>query len=100
MVSWLSSAGGASSILIRLRDHAIILAMDCMLTWPSGPRDTDGVWAPHWYGQVQQSTGFHHPRPPGKRPELTGEAAETAEICREYYDQLHAARFVIPDASR
>ena len=29
--------------------------MDCMLTWPSGPRDTDGVWAPHWYGQVQQS---------------------------------------------
>ncbi|HPF73458.1 MAG TPA: hypothetical protein P5171_10695 [Xanthomonadaceae bacterium] len=74
--------------------------MDCMLTWPSGPRDTDGVWAPHWYGQVQQSTGFHHPRPPGKRPELTGEAAETAEICREYYDQLHAARFVIPDASR
>ena len=65
---------------------------DCMLTWPPGPRDTDGVWAPHWYGQVNESTGFHHAKVPGKRPQLEGEAAETAEICREYYDQLFAAR--------
>ncbi len=31
---------------------------DRMLRWPAGPRDTDGVWAPHWYAAVQKSTGF------------------------------------------
>lgn len=66
--------------------------MDCMLTWPSGPRETDGVWASHWYGRVQQSSSFQHPRPADKRHELTGEALETAEVCRAYYDQLFAQR--------
>jgi Sulfotransferase domain len=31
---------------------------DRMLSWPPGPRDSDGVWAPHWYGAVERSTGF------------------------------------------
>jgi len=29
-----------------------------MLKWPAGPRASDGVWAPHWYGSVERSTGF------------------------------------------
>ena len=29
-----------------------------MLSWPSGTRDTDGVWAPHWYSEVEKTTGF------------------------------------------
>jgi hypothetical protein len=29
-----------------------------MLHWPAGRRDSDGVWAPHWYAAVEQSTGF------------------------------------------
>ena len=29
-----------------------------MTRWPAGPRDSDGVWASHWYGSVHQSTGF------------------------------------------
>ncbi len=32
-----------------------------MLSWPPGARDTDGVWAPHWYERVNQSTGFGPP---------------------------------------
>ncbi|MBN7795712.1 HAD family hydrolase [Parahaliea mediterranea] len=32
-----------------------------MLGWPAGPRDSDGVWAPHWYASVEQSTGFEAP---------------------------------------
>jgi hypothetical protein len=38
--------------------------LDAMLSWPAGPRDTDGVWAPYWYEEVQKSTGFApwHPR--------------------------------------
>ncbi len=31
---------------------------DAMLAWPAGPRDSDGVWAPHWYDAVESSTGF------------------------------------------
>ena len=29
-----------------------------MLSWPLGTRDTDGVWAPHWYSEVEKTTGF------------------------------------------
>lgn len=32
-----------------------------MLSWPAGPRDTDGVWGEHWYESVWQSTGFERP---------------------------------------
>ncbi|MEM7218481.1 MAG: HAD family hydrolase [Pseudomonadota bacterium] len=31
---------------------------DAMLEWPAGRRDSDGVWAPHWYQSVEASTGF------------------------------------------
>jgi hypothetical protein len=29
-----------------------------MLSWPAGPRPTDGVWGRHWYEGVWRSTGF------------------------------------------
>ncbi len=29
-----------------------------MLSWSAGPRKEDGVWAPWWYKNVHQSTGF------------------------------------------
>lgn len=29
-----------------------------MLQWPSGPRDSDGVWSSHWYHSVESSTKF------------------------------------------
>jgi Sulfotransferase domain len=29
-----------------------------MLSWPAGPRASDGVWAPYWYEAVLRSTGF------------------------------------------
>ena len=32
-----------------------------MLTWPSGPRADDGIWAAHWYDAVHRSTGFGGP---------------------------------------
>jgi hypothetical protein len=31
---------------------------NAMLKWPAGPRDSDGVWAPHWYHSVANSTEF------------------------------------------
>ncbi len=35
-----------------------------MLHWPKGPKSYDGVWAPHWYNAVHQSTGFEDPEGP------------------------------------
>ena len=29
-----------------------------MLSWPTGLRESDGVWATHWYHSVANSTGF------------------------------------------
>jgi hypothetical protein len=34
-----------------------------MLSWPPGPRDSDGVWAKYWYGSVNRSTGFQPWKP-------------------------------------
>jgi hypothetical protein len=36
---------------------------ESMLSWPTGRRDTDGIWAEHWYGAVENSTGFSQPKP-------------------------------------
>ena len=56
-----------------------------MLQWEAGPRDTDGVWAKHWYHSVNQSTGFAGPRPPAPcPPELEGTVAE----CQPHYEKL------------
>jgi hypothetical protein len=61
-----------------------------MLAWPAGPRDSDGVWAPHWYASVVASTGFA----PYHRPEhdLPDRLKPLAERCQPYFEVLHAAR--------
>ena len=47
--------------------RALCAALDmpfdaAMLSWPAGPRATDGAWAPYWYASVENSTGFGLPR--------------------------------------
>jgi len=59
---------------------------DAMLRWPTGRRDSDGVWASHWYQRVEQSTGFG-PAAAGE-PELAPEHRALAEEMRAYYEQL------------
>ena len=61
-----------------------------MLSWPPGPRDTDGVWAPYWYDSVWRSTAFgaHHPRTDPLPPRL----ATLAQRCQPYYESLYAHR--------
>jgi hypothetical protein len=54
-----------------LRDPPRVLGVLCralgieysarMVRWPPGRRPTDGVWAAHWYGAVERSTGFGAP---------------------------------------
>lgn len=63
---------------------------DRMLSWPSGPRTSDGVWAPHWYDAVNASTGFN--KPVEKPVDLSPRLAAIAERCREDYEFLYARR--------
>lgn len=63
---------------------------DRMLSWPAGPRDTDGVWAPHWYAAVQASTGFEPWRP--RDVNLSEHDAAVAATCRPAYESLHERR--------
>jgi hypothetical protein len=61
-----------------------------MLSWLPGRRDTDGPWAPHWYGAVEASTGFG---PLETEPEvLPDDARRVADQCRPYYERLAAHR--------
>jgi hypothetical protein len=61
-----------------------------MLSWPPGPRPSDGVWAPHWYAAVWRSTGFESRRP--RHESLSGHDAEVAEACRPTYEALRERR--------
>jgi Sulfotransferase domain len=63
---------------------------DRMLSWPAGPRDSDGVWAPYWYDSVYASTGFAPYRPP-EHP-LPARLEPLAEACLPYFSRLHEYR--------
>ena len=61
-----------------------------MLAWPPGRRATDGVWAKHWYAEVEKSTGFESWRPrPGELPPAL---ARVHAECLVPYRALHALR--------
>jgi hypothetical protein len=64
--------------------------IDRMLHWQAGPRDSDGVWAPHWYDAVWASTGFAPWR--SREVDLDQHDAAVAEACRPAYERLHALR--------
>ena len=61
-----------------------------MLHWPPGPRASDGIWAPHWYHAVWQSTGFE--KPSSKQEKLMPAGAKVAAECHEFYQLLRAYR--------
>ena len=59
---------------------------DAMLNWPRGYRDSDGVWATHWYNRVIESTGFKPYKE--KDTPLTEREAEVAAACQADYAYL------------
>jgi hypothetical protein len=61
-----------------------------MLSWAPGRRETDGPWAPHWYGAVEGSTGFGTPET--EPVDLPAEARHLADRCRQYYERLATQR--------
>ncbi|MDA3038952.1 MAG: HAD family hydrolase [Actinomycetota bacterium] len=66
-----------------------------MLRWPAGPRESDGVWAPHWYDAVWASTGFAAQVEPLPLPEVGRKAQAVFEEAMSFYEVLAAARLTL-----
>ncbi|MBA8883427.1 HAD family hydrolase [Dokdonella fugitiva] len=77
-------------ILTELCSRIGIAFSQRMLQWPSGPRASDGVWAPWWYHAVEQSTGFTAYEE--RSPALGAFQQRLADQCRPYYERLSAHR--------
>ncbi len=61
-----------------------------MLSWPVGPRSSDGVWAKYWYQTVQASSGF---APYVSKAHTLPQALEPlAEACAPHYRNLYEHR--------
>lgn len=79
-----------------LKDPELMLARLCgaigisfdknMLTWPSGSRKEDGVWADYWYHNVHKSTGFIKSQP--KEVKVPDELKIVCNEATTYYDEL------------
>jgi len=72
-----------ASALRRMCEALGVAYTDRMLSWPPGRRATDGVWAAHWYANVERSTGFEPLRPSDASP-----PARLAGVLREC-DRVH-----------
>ena len=73
------------NVLGQLCEHIGVPFTPAMLRWEPGPRPEDGVWAPHWYHAVHQSTGFAPYRPKTDFPErLEPLLCE----CQPWYERL------------
>jgi hypothetical protein len=59
-----------------------------MLSWPPGPRDSDGVWAPYWYDSVWRSTGFRPPAASVAPPRLDPALEPLLDRCLPFYQGL------------
>ena len=65
---------------------------DAMLHWPTGRRNSDGVWASHWYHNVERSTGFGEYD--AKEPVLKKEHQALADAMYPFYEKLASLRIL------
>ena len=64
-----------------------------MLRWPEGGHAQDGVWAPHWYNAVWNSTGFAGPE--GELPAVAPELATVYKDAKRLYDQMSEMKLTL-----
>lgn len=75
-----------ATTLKRVCNYCEIDFEPAMLQWPAGKRDSDGVWAPWWYHNVEQSTGF---APYVKKAiTLDSNQQQIADRCQPYYQAM------------
>ena len=79
--------------ILRLLCDAIGVPFDAgMLSWPPGLRETDGIWAKHWYDAVARSTSFQPYQP--REGVIPNRLREIHDQCRECYDRLYKHRLL------
>ncbi len=77
--------------ILRLLCGRVEVPFDsAMLSWPPGPRETDGVWARHWYAEVWRSSGFRPYRP--KNVTLAAGLRDLHAECSPLYERLAGHR--------
>lgn len=77
--------------MLRLLCEAVgVEFSDAMLSWPAGLRETDGVWARHWYGEVAKTTSFQPYRP--SEVKVPAHLQEIHDRCSECYQRLSEYR--------
>jgi hypothetical protein len=77
-------------LLSELCQHVGVPFEEAMLSWPPGLRDTDGIWAKHWYAKVEKTTSFGEYR--RKTEEPPAELADVLAECNKIYDRLYNYR--------
>ena len=77
--------------MLRALCEAVGIVFDpAMLSWPAGRRDSDGLWAAHWYGAVEKSTGFMTPaQAPKPAP---AHLTDLLTAAQPYYQALYPHR--------
>ncbi len=63
---------------------------EAMLSWPPGSRPTDGIWAKHWYDNVEKSSTFH-PYTPKNEP-VPAHLLGVLKECDSLYAQMYHHR--------
>jgi hypothetical protein len=79
-------------VLSRLCDVLGLEFTDAMLSWPPGPRETDGVWAKYWYKEVETTTSFRPYKP--KDEPVPAHMKEMLGLCEDHYQRLYEHRLV------
>jgi hypothetical protein len=101
---WVKKHQSGSPLVLEARDvlndprHTLGLLCDAvgvrfqeaMMNWAPGLRPTDGVWAKHWYKEVEHSTGFR-PYVPRNDP-IPDHLRRLYERCLECYEELYDLR--------
>ena len=76
-----------TAVLTQLCEHLGLDFDSRMLRWDKGPLSEDGVWAPHWYHAVHQSTGFG---PYRAKKDFPGRLEGLLAECAPWYEKLFA----------
>lgn len=74
------------AVLKQVCECAGIVFEKQMLSWPAGPKPYDGVWAPYWYANVHNSSGFE--KQATSERSLPDNLKPLAEEADTYYQKL------------
>ena len=77
-------------MLAALCSRLGIAFTEAMIEWPPGIRESDGIWARHWYPEVETTSGWRPFKP--KDVPVPDELTGVLEECIELYQQLYPHR--------